>query len=98
LNFTVSVIATSSGAAAAYLREGYINIRIGMFLEIATTLGALAGAFLASSLSTSVIAVIFGFVLIFSSYLSSRPRKYQQDGDRRLITGSFVASLQTSVL
>ncbi len=42
----VSVIATSSGAAAAYVREGYSNIRVGMFLEIATTLGALAGAFL----------------------------------------------------
>ena len=43
----VSVIATSSGAAAAYVREGYSNIRIGMFLEIATTLGAVGGAFLA---------------------------------------------------
>ncbi|HTA87629.1 MAG TPA: TSUP family transporter, partial [Silvibacterium sp.] len=36
----VSVIATSSGAAASYVREGFSNIRIGMFLEIATTLGA----------------------------------------------------------
>ena len=44
----VSVIATSSGAAAAYVREGISNIRIGMFLEIATTLGALAGATLAT--------------------------------------------------
>src|ERR1700749_1798770 len=44
----VSVIATSSGAAAAYVREGFSNIRIGMFLEIATTLGALVGAFLAT--------------------------------------------------
>src|SRR5580693_521732 len=44
----VSVIATSSGAAVAYLREGYSNIRIGMFLEIATTLGALSGAMLAT--------------------------------------------------
>src|SRR5579884_2714026 len=44
----VSVIATSSGAAAAYEKEGYSNIRIGMFLEIATTAGALTGAFLAS--------------------------------------------------
>ena len=43
----VSVIATSSGAAAAYVKEGFSNIRIGMFLEIATTLGALSGAFLA---------------------------------------------------
>ena len=45
----VSVIATSSGAAAAYVKEGYTNVRIGMFLEVATTLGALAGAALAGS-------------------------------------------------
>ncbi|MBI3990078.1 MAG: sulfite exporter TauE/SafE family protein [candidate division NC10 bacterium] len=70
----VSVIATSSGAAAAYVKEGYSNIRIGMFLEIATTLGALVGASLAARVSTSVIAVIFGVVLIYSAYLSSRPR------------------------
>src|SRR5581483_7980355 len=43
----VSVIATSSGAAAAYVREGYSNIRIGMFLETATTIGAIAGAAIA---------------------------------------------------
>src|ERR1700724_2156506 len=48
----VSVIATSSGAAAAYVREGFSNIRIGMFLEIATTLGALAGALFYSAFST----------------------------------------------
>src|SRR5205823_9657922 len=42
----ISVIATSSGAAAAYVKEGFSNIRIGMFLEIATTVGALLGAFL----------------------------------------------------
>ena len=42
----VSVIATSSGAAAAYVRDGYSNIRIGMFLEVATTMGALLGAYL----------------------------------------------------
>src|SRR5436309_8677941 len=45
----VSVIATSSGAAAAYVKEGYSNIRVGMLLEIATTLGALAGAFAAAA-------------------------------------------------
>ncbi len=70
----ISVIATSSGAAAAYVREGFSNIRIGMFLEIATTLGALVGAFLATVVSTGLIAVIFGLVLLFSAYLSSRPR------------------------
>ena len=70
----VSVIATSSGAAAAYVKEGFSNIRLGMFLEIATTIGAFAGAFLALHLSTPVIALIFGIVLVHSAYVSSRPR------------------------
>jgi uncharacterized membrane protein YfcA len=70
----VSVIATSSGAAAAYVKEGFSNIRIGMFLEIATTLGALAGAFLAAVVPTSALAVIFGLVLIYSAYVSRKPR------------------------
>ncbi|MGH9512186.1 MAG: sulfite exporter TauE/SafE family protein [Terriglobales bacterium] len=70
----VSVIATSSGSAAAYVKEGFSNIRIGMFLEIATTLGAICGAFLAAKVSTSAIAVIFGLVLMYSAYLSRSPR------------------------
>ena len=84
----VSVIATSSGAAAAYVKEGYSNIRIGMFLEIATTIGALAGATLAAKLSTAVIAVVFGLVLIYSSYLSSRPttETVRKDPSDRLAT------------
>jgi uncharacterized membrane protein YfcA len=68
----VSVIATSSGAAAAYVKEGFSNIRIGMFLEVATTLGALLGAFLALHIPTKVIAIVFGLVLLYSAYLSSR--------------------------
>jgi len=70
----VSVIATSSGAAAAYVKEGLSNIRIGLFLEMATTVGALVGAGVATVLAPRFIAVIFGFVLIFSAYLSVRPR------------------------
>jgi uncharacterized protein len=70
----VSVIATSSGAAAAYLREGYSNMRVGMFLEMATTVGAISGAMLAAKLPTSTIAVIFGVVLLYSAYVSSRER------------------------
>ncbi len=69
----VSVIATSSGAAAAYVKEGFSNIRIGMFLEIATTVGALLGAFLATRVSGSAIATIFGLVLLYSAYLAGRP-------------------------
>ncbi|MBV8882720.1 MAG: sulfite exporter TauE/SafE family protein [Chroococcidiopsidaceae cyanobacterium CP_BM_RX_35] len=71
----ISVIATSSGAAAAYVKEGYTNIRIGMFLEVATTFGALLGAFLATKLSTSTIAIIFGVVLLYSAYLSNKHRE-----------------------
>ncbi len=70
----VSVIATSSGAAAAYVREGFSNIRIGMFLEIATTFGALAGAYLAAKLSSPLISVIFGIVLLHSAFISFRSR------------------------
>ncbi len=68
----VSVIATSSGAAAAYVKEGYSNIRIGMLLEIATTLGALAGAWAALVVSANALAVVFGVVLLLSAYLSGR--------------------------
>jgi uncharacterized membrane protein YfcA len=70
----VSVIATSSGAAAAYVREGYSNMRIGMFLEIATTFGAIVGAMIAAHVATSTIAIVFGAVLLYSAYLSLRPR------------------------
>ena len=63
----ISVIATSSGAAAAYVREGFSNIRIGMFLEIATTLGALAGAYLTAKVSTEAIGIVFGLVLLYSA-------------------------------
>ncbi|HWZ44004.1 MAG TPA: sulfite exporter TauE/SafE family protein [Candidatus Saccharimonadales bacterium] len=66
----ISVIATSSGAAAAYVREGYSNIRIGMFLEIATTLGAVLGAYLTAKLPTGAIGAIFGLVLIYSAWVS----------------------------
>jgi uncharacterized protein len=69
----ISVIATSSGAAAAYVREGFSSLRIGMFLEVATTLGALLGAYLVAKVSPPVIAIIFGLVLLFSAILSLRP-------------------------
>ena len=52
----ISVIATSSGAAAAYVREGFTNIRLGMFLELATTAGAIAGAFLATYLTYAPVS------------------------------------------
>jgi uncharacterized protein len=74
----VSVIATSSGAAAAYVREGYSNVRVGMFLEMATTAGALGGAALVLHLHTSVVAVIFGVVLIYSALASFHKGSYSK--------------------
>jgi uncharacterized membrane protein YfcA len=95
----VSVIATSSGAAAAYVKEGFSNIRIGMFLEIATTLGALLGAFLTAKVPTSAIATIFGAVLLYSAYVSrrTRPRSLGDDppdplATRLRLNGDFPTS------
>jgi len=63
----VSVIATSSGAAAAYVRDRITNLRVGMFLEIATTLGAVTGAFLVTIAPAPVLFVVFGAVLLVSA-------------------------------
>jgi uncharacterized protein len=73
----ISVIATSSGSAVAYIREGLSNIRIGMFLEVATTLGALLGAWLTIRFSNHTIAVVFGVVLLYSAYSSYQSRSEQ---------------------
>jgi uncharacterized membrane protein YfcA len=67
----ISVIATSSGAAAAYVRDGFSNVRIGMLLEIATSLGALTGAALAAFVPTSKLAILLGLVLIGSVFAPS---------------------------
>jgi uncharacterized membrane protein YfcA len=70
----VSVIATSSGSAAAYVKEGITNMRLGMFLEIATTAGAMCGAILAVYVPTHYIAILFGVILILSALLSLRKK------------------------
>jgi len=70
----VSVIATSSGSAAAYVKEGITNMRLGMFLEIATTSGAITGAIVAKYLPVQYIAILFGVVLIFSAAMSLRKK------------------------
>src|SRR5215475_11277733 len=59
-----SVIATSSGAAAAYLKDGISNMRIGLFLCVATTIGAVCGALLAVVLDAAVLSIIFGAALL----------------------------------
>ncbi len=71
----VSVIATSSGAASAYVKEGFTNLRVGMLLEIGTVTGALIGASIAPWVSPELIAIIFGLVLIHSAIVSRHPRQ-----------------------
>ncbi|GAC1383040.1 MAG: hypothetical protein NVS4B7_01900 [Ktedonobacteraceae bacterium] len=63
----ISVIATSSGAAAAYVRDHLTNMRVGMFLELATTTGAISGAFLAGFLAPNLLAIFFGIILLASA-------------------------------
>jgi uncharacterized membrane protein YfcA len=77
----VSVIAVSSGSAAAYIREGITNMRLGMFLEIATTLGAVTGAFIAGFAPTHIIAILFGIVLLFSAINSFKKRQERVETD-----------------
>lgn len=77
----VSVIATSSGSAIAYLRDKITNVRIGMFLEIATTTGALTGAFLAGFLSTKLLYLIFGLLLLYSAINMFRKRNQELPKD-----------------
>ena len=83
----VSVIATSSGAAAAYLRDGVTNIRVGMFLEIATTTGAIVGALIAGYVGGAGLFIVFGVVLTYSAYAMFRHR------DAELPTGVEMGPL-----
>ena len=63
----VSVIATSSGAAAAYVRDRMTDMRVGMFLELATTTGAVCGALLSAVVAPALLFVLLGLVLLGSA-------------------------------
>ncbi|HEY5472865.1 MAG TPA: sulfite exporter TauE/SafE family protein [Candidatus Limnocylindrales bacterium] len=63
----ISVIATSSGAAAAYVRDRMTDMRVGMFLELATTTGAVCGALLAAVVAPAFLYVLLGVVLLSSA-------------------------------
>jgi hypothetical protein len=70
----VSVIATSSGAASTYIKKGFTNLRLGMFLEVATTVGAIVGALIATFVSVKALTIVLAIVLLYSAYLSQQPR------------------------
>lgn len=85
----VSVIATSSGSAVAYVKEGITNLRLGMFLEIATTAGAMCGAMLALYIPTNFIAVLFGVILIFSAVISLKKKAENMTVQKNFLAGKL---------
>ncbi len=70
----VSVIATSAGAASTYIKKGLTNLRLGMFLEVATTIGAIIGALIATFVSVKALVIVLAIVLLYSAYLSGQPK------------------------
>jgi uncharacterized protein len=70
----VSVISTSSGAASAYIREKIANLRVGLFLAMATTTGAITGAYVAGLISGRALYLIFGTILAYSGVMMFRKR------------------------
>ncbi len=87
----ISVIATSSGTAAAYLREGYTNLRIGMLLETAAVIGAFIGALLIGMVSKTFLAIIFSLVLFFSAYSTI---KRKEDKNETLVSHPWAQKLK----
>ncbi len=75
----VSVIATSSGAAAAFIRDRLANIRVAMFLELGTAAGAITGAYLAGVIPSRILFLLFGLIIAYSAYAMIRGRKKSQD-------------------
>jgi uncharacterized membrane protein YfcA len=86
----ISVIATSSGSAAAYVKEGITNIRIGMFLEMATTISAILGAVITVFIDPNYIAIIFGAILLFSAIMMVRKKIDRSDSDTSGSLANFL--------
>jgi uncharacterized membrane protein YfcA len=94
----IAVIATSSGAAAAFLSEGYTNLRVGMFLQLTSIAGGIAGAFLLALVPVPALMTVFGMVLLYSGYLSFRRKEGGEAGrpsdrlaERLHMEGSYPA-------
>lgn len=90
----ISVIATSSGAAVAYIRDGITNIRVGMFLEIATTIGAITGAMIGGIISPNLLYAMFGFFIFYSAVLMLKKVKEELPGEVALHSVASKLKLQ----
>ncbi|SIQ62292.1 hypothetical protein SAMN05880574_11858 [Chryseobacterium sp. RU37D] len=87
----ISVIGTSSGAAVAFVKEGFTNMRVGMFLEIATTSGAIIGALVSGMLNPNTIGIIFASILLLTVILNL---KGKPDHQEPIIQGSLEEKLK----
>jgi uncharacterized membrane protein YfcA len=104
----VAVVATSSAAAVSYVRDEMANMRLGMFLELATTVGAVTGAFLVSVVSEATLKIVFGLSLLYAAgtmYLQSRKmeRSWAQRpndaiADRLKLGGSYHDSARDEII
>lgn len=86
----VSVIATSLGAASTYIKQGYTNLRLGMFLEVATTIGALIGAMIATFISVKALSIVLAVVLLYSAFLSQQPKLDNLETDSPDSLGTYL--------
>ena len=79
----IAVIATRSGSTIAYLKDDLLNLRVAMFLEIATTVGAITGAILTGVIDGKWLEVLFGIFLVYSTYnmIQKLRGKVKQDAD-----------------
>ncbi|QMU08980.1 sulfite exporter TauE/SafE family protein [Levilactobacillus suantsaii] len=90
----IAVIATSSGSTIAYLRDNVLNLRVAMFLEIATTIGAIVGALLTGVLDPKYLYLLFGCLLVFSSWNMYRKLRRGQEVLQRVEPDKIAAKLK----
>jgi uncharacterized protein len=86
----VSVIATSLGAASTYIKQGYTNLRLGMFLEVATTIGAILGAIIATQVSVKALSIVLAIILLYSAYLSQQPKRQEPENESDDVLASYL--------
>jgi len=89
----ISVIATSNGAAASYVRDRLANLRVAMFLELGTTTGAIIGAYLAGIVHPRLLFILFSVILAYSAFAMLRGRRL---ADEQTEVGAFTRHLKLS--
>ncbi|PTM22746.1 permease [Lactobacillus sp. PFC-70] len=90
----IAVIATSSGSTIAYLRDNVLNLRVAMFLEIATTIGAIIGALMTGILDPKYLYLLFGCLLVFSAWNMVRKLRRGQEVLKRVMPDRIAAKLK----